>query len=231
MYCIKCGVELAESERKCPLCGTVPFHPELRRNAAPPPYPEYKVPDGHISRRAVLFVITLISLIAAVQLIIVDISITGTLTWSFYASGGVVLAYIMALLPLWFIKPNPVIFVPIDFAAACLYVAAVNHITGGDWFMSLALPIIGIACIIVTTVVTLRRYVRGGFFFIYGGAVIASGIYVSLIEFFIHITFDIGKYFYWSFYPLTGAVLLGLAMILIGICRPIREALEKKFFI
>ena len=29
MYCIKCGVRLADTERSCPLCGTVCFHPDL----------------------------------------------------------------------------------------------------------------------------------------------------------------------------------------------------------
>ena len=29
MYCIKCGVELADSEKVCPLCGTRVFHPDL----------------------------------------------------------------------------------------------------------------------------------------------------------------------------------------------------------
>ena len=27
MYCVKCGVELADSQRVCPLCGTRVFHP------------------------------------------------------------------------------------------------------------------------------------------------------------------------------------------------------------
>ena len=29
MYCIKCGVELADSEKVCPLCATRVFHPEM----------------------------------------------------------------------------------------------------------------------------------------------------------------------------------------------------------
>ena len=29
MYCIKCGVKLADTEKKCPLCGTVVYHPEF----------------------------------------------------------------------------------------------------------------------------------------------------------------------------------------------------------
>ena len=37
MYCIKCGVELADSEKRCPLCGTPVFHPDLPRNLTEPP--------------------------------------------------------------------------------------------------------------------------------------------------------------------------------------------------
>ncbi len=231
MYCIKCGVELADSEKKCPICGTVPYHPELKRNITAPRYPEYTEQTKHITRRTVMFIVTVLFAIAAIQIAICDIVITGGISWSAYASGGVILLYLLAILPFWFRDPNPVIFVPCGFTAVGLYVAMINLMTHGDWFISFGLPTVGIAGIIITAVVTLRKYVRGGFFFIYGGATIASGIYVSLIELFIHITFNTGKYFYWSVYPLTVSALLGLAMIVIGICRPIREALEKKFFI
>ena len=30
MYCVKCGVELADSQRVCPLCGTRVFHREAK---------------------------------------------------------------------------------------------------------------------------------------------------------------------------------------------------------
>ncbi len=230
MYCIKCGVELADSEKKCPLCGLEPYHPELSRTLAPKAYPEYEAPKTKINRKTVMFILTVISFVCTAQLFICDISITGRVTWSLYAGGGLMLFYIIAMLPLWFKKPNPVIFVPCDFAAATLYLLVINLITGGDWFLSFALPISAVACIITTTVVTLRRYVHGGFFFIYGGAIIAAGIYICLIEFFLHITFGVNFYF-WSFYPFTACILLGLAMMLIGICKPVRQALEKKFFI
>lgn len=32
MYCIKCGVKLADSEKKCPLCNTIVCHPEFEPN-------------------------------------------------------------------------------------------------------------------------------------------------------------------------------------------------------
>ena len=43
MYCVKCGVELGESEKKCPLCGTTVFHPEMEPPTGKGPYP----PEEH----------------------------------------------------------------------------------------------------------------------------------------------------------------------------------------
>ena len=39
MYCVKCGVELADSEKVCPLCGTRAFHPDMPPQQGEPPYP------------------------------------------------------------------------------------------------------------------------------------------------------------------------------------------------
>ena len=39
MYCVKCGVELADGEKQCPLCGTRVYHPDIQTNEAFPPYP------------------------------------------------------------------------------------------------------------------------------------------------------------------------------------------------
>ena len=40
MYCIKCGVALAESEEKCPLCGTRVYHPDLEIPHGDPLFPD-----------------------------------------------------------------------------------------------------------------------------------------------------------------------------------------------
>ena len=36
-------------------------------------------------------------------------------------AGALVVSYVVLALPVWFRRPNPVIFVPCDFAAAALY--------------------------------------------------------------------------------------------------------------
>lgn len=231
MYCIKCGVELADGQSKCPLCGTVVYHPDIPVTEAKPPYPSYVRPPMRVNHRGVMFLVTMVYVMLIIQLIICDFSISGGFVWSLYADGGLLLSYILFLLPLWFRRPNPVIFVPCDFVAIALYLLFIDLVTGGDWFLSFAFPVVGIAGIIVTTVVALVRYVRRGYFFIFGGAVIACGGYLMLLEFFLNITFKLRGTFIWSIYPLIGCFLMGMALIVIGISKPLRESLSKKFFL
>ena len=231
MYCVKCGVELADGESKCPLCGTPVYHPDIPVTDAKPPYRSYVRPPMRVNHRGVMFLVTMVYVMLILQLIICDFSISGGFVWSLYADGGLVLSYIVFLLPLWFRRPNPVIFVPCDFAAVALYLLFIDLMTGGNWFLSFAFPVVGIAGIIVTAVVALVRYVRRGYFFIFGGAVIACGGYLVLLEFFLNITFKLRGTFIWSIYPLIGCFLMGMALIVIGISKPLRESLSKKFFL
>jgi hypothetical protein len=231
MYCIKCGVELAESEKKCPLCGTRVYHPDLPSPSGEPTYPNRRPPRRTINRYAPLYLVTLLVVMLALQLTVLDLLTGDGFSWSYYATGGLLLIYILVVLPLWFRRPNPVIFVPCDFVAIEAYVLGVCLMTGGEWFVSFAFPVVGIFGLLTTAVITLCRYVRRGYFFIGGGATLALGAYVVLLEMFIHITFTVDHVIFWSLYPMIGCALMGLFLILAGICRPLREALAKKFFV
>ena len=92
MYCIKCGVELADSERVCPLCGTRVFHPDLPCGQGEPPYP----PDEHprheeVSRIGVMFVVSVCMLLPAVISVLCDWRINGRIIWSGFVVGGLAL--------------------------------------------------------------------------------------------------------------------------------------------
>ena len=231
MFCIKCGVELSDTEKSCPLCGTTVYHPDLVQKEVAPNYPPYRRPHSRINRRGVLFLITVCCVMLAIQLLVLEISVFGQLRWSLYAVGGLILAYIIMLLPTWFSRPNPVIFVPCDFAAAILYLLFINEFTGGDWFLTFALPVAFWAAVIVTAIITLSRYIGRGYFFIFGGASVLTGAFVVMIEILLHLTFAPPKFYFWSVYPLIGFTLIGIALIVIGICRPLRESLAKRIFI
>ena len=139
MYCIKCGVELADSEKVCPLCGTRVFHPDLPRAQGEPPYPpQAQARPEEVSHTGALFVLTVLLALPAVLSILCDWRVNGRIVWSGYSVGGAALLYVMVVLPLWFRRPNPVIFVPVDFAAIGLYLLYINFATGGHWFLTFA---------------------------------------------------------------------------------------------
>ncbi len=231
MYCVNCGVELADSEKKCPLCGTAVYHPDLKQQPAPSPYPPYTPPGERMKPAGILFVLTVLCSLPFVLTLLCDWSINHGITWSGYAAGAVLLFYILALLPMWFKKPNPVIFTPVDFAAIALYLLYINLQTGGHWFLTFAFPVTGGIGLIVTAVVTMLHYLRRGHLYVFGGAMIASGGFAVLMEFLLNLTFGFQHGFIWSIYPLAALFLLGMMLIVIAICKPLRESLRKIFFL
>lgn len=231
MYCIKCGVKLADTEKQCPLCGTVPFHPDIDRETADSLYPQGRYPVQQVSRSGAMIVIITVFLLPLLITLLCDLQINGKVTWSGYVIGALLLGYVVLVLPFWFKRPNPVVFVPCDFAAAGLYLLYIDLATGGGWFLSFAFPVVTCLGFIVTTVVVLLRYLRRGRLYIFGGANIALGAFMPLMEYFINVTFDRPRLAAWSPYPMIALVLLGGMLIFLAICRPARETMERKFFL
>lgn len=230
MYCIYCGVELSNSEKACPLCGTRVVHPDVPPHTEPAPYPPAKPLPGQWNPKGILFIITVLTLLAGGIMLLCDLRLNHTVGWSGYAIGGVALTYIIAVLPGWFQKPNPVLLVPVDLIAAMLYLLYIDLATKGKWFLPFAFPVVGIIMLLATAVVALCRYMKRGHLFIYGAAFIALGCFTMLFELFSVITFG-GRWFVWSIYPLIGCCCLGVMLIIIGLSPTLRESLHKKFFV
>jgi hypothetical protein len=155
----------------------------------------------------------------------------GGIVWAGYVIGGLLLSYVVLILPLWFRNPNPVIFVPCDFAAAGLYLLYINLATGGRWFLSFAFPVTGFVGLVVTAVVVLRRYIRRGRLYVFGGGILALGAFMPIMETLLVITFSSIPFMGWCFYPLIALGLLGGMLLFLAICKPARHSMARKFFI
>lgn len=230
MYCVNCGVKLADTEKQCPLCGIRAFHPDLTREEGENLYPKDRYPANPKSSRVIQIIVTALFLLPLLITLQCDLQINRAITWSGYVVGALLMSYVIIVLPNWFRKPNPVIFVPIDFGAVGLYVLYINLATGGGWFLSFAFPIIGGVGLIVTAVVTLMRYVPKGALYTFGGAFVALGGFMVLVEFLESVTFDV-KMVGWSVYPLLTLVILGGILIYLAANRNARQTMERKFFL
>lgn len=229
MYCIKCGVKLADTEKKCPLCGTVVYHPELKQPEGEPLYPRGRMPKEAPGSKILNGAVIILFLIPLLVCFAADLHMDGRIGWFYYVAGASLLAYIILALPLWFRKPNPVIFVPCDFAAAGAYLLYIDLATGGNWFLSFAFPVLGGLCLITCAVVTLLYYLRRGKLYIIGGALIALGAFMLLVEFLMGLTFGLPK-IGWSIYPLCVLAMSGGLLIYFAINRSAREMMERKLF-
>lgn len=231
MYCINCGARLADGEKQCPLCGTIPYHPELSQPEAERLYPMDQAPALRLKPKGVQIILAAAVAVTMLLCLLIDLQINGRMVWSDYVLGALGLFYVVVLLPLWFRKPNPVIFVPCDFVAVGLYLLYIDLACGGNWFLSFAFPVVGIAGVIVTAVTVLLRYLRRGRLYIIGGALIAAGGFMPLIEFLLDITIGKEDFIGWFVYPLVVLVFLGGVLIFLAAYRPARENMERKFFI
>ena len=229
MYCIKCGVKLETSEEVCPLCGTAVCHPDVKIDREKQLYPKGRIPEIKHRSKAFNGAVIIMFLIPIVVSFLADFHFDREIRWFAYVLGALVIGYTVFALPLWFEKPNPVIFTPCVVAETIGYLLYINCVNGGGWFLSFAFPVAGGFGLIATAVVALLYYVRKGKLYIWGGAFILTGGFIMLIEFFMSITFDI-EFFGWSLYPLSVLVLLGGLMIYLAINKSAREVMERKLF-
>lgn len=231
MYCVNCGVKLEDTEKRCPLCDTTVYHPKVKQKKGESLYPKDTYPEVELSPVLSNIIITVLFALPAIITAVCDLHYNKTISWSGYVIGGIMLSYFVFVMPAWFKKPNPVIFVPVSFVLTGGYLAFINFETKGHWFISFAMPLCIALGVILTTVVTLLKYVRRGKLYVFGGAFLALGAIMYPLEILINLTFNIPTFVCWFLYPLISLGIIGGLLIFLGICRPARKKMEKKFFV
>lgn len=229
MYCIKCGVRLADTERKCPLCGTVVYHPELKQKDEQPLYPVNKMPEHYAGEKAVSGAILILFFVPLMISFFADWQTNGKLDWFGYVAGALGIVYVIFALPMWFQKKEPVFLSCCSFLSVAVYVLYICMKTNGNWFLTLALPLLVGGCILTCTMIGLFKYVKKGVLFILGGGFIALGGLTILTEVLLNVTFQLG-FSGWSVYPFIVLFVFGSLLIYLGINHTAREVVKRKLF-
>ena len=231
MYCINCGVKLGDTEVKCPLCGVVVYHPDLRRPEADPLYPRQRYPAEQVASRAAQIVVTTLMAIALLTTLYIDYQIHAAVTWSGFAAGGILIAYVLLVLPSWFKHLKLLVYIPGVTASVALYLLYIDHVTQGGWFFCFALPVTAYVGAMLTVQVYLLSRRRDMALTILGGGFIALGFLMILMEHLIFHVFQRERFVGWSVYPLISLALFGAMLIFLAVNRRAREKMERKFFI
>ena len=230
MYCIKCGVKLSDGQTICPVCNTRVYHPDLEiiENNT---YPKGPFKSEEFNRKGLMFVITILFLIPLILPVILELTWHDRIEWSGYVAGGTLVFYISFILPSWFKRANPVIFVPCSFVVSTGYLLYICLHTGGKWFMPFVFPLALSMAVIVSAITTLLYYLKRGKLYVVGGGLIALGLWTVLLELLIRSTFGVYSIVMWSSASLTVLALSGITLIIIAIVKPLKESLRRIFFI
>jgi len=229
MYCCRCGVRLQDGAGRCPLCGTpVPScgGEEIEKSAL---YSDRYPSENRHGRFFALGIATVVMAAVCAVCLILCLKTYGRVFWSGYVMLGLALAWIVLILPLWFRRRNPLIFIPVDFAAAGGYLLYICLYNRQSWFLSFAFPVVALLCILSETAAAMFLHITKGRLYITGGLMIAAGASCMLIEFFEHLTFGTPM-FAWSLYGVSLFSVLGLFLIAAAVIPPLRSGLERRFF-
>lgn len=161
-YCVRCGVELAPSEKTCPLCMTPVLDPDEVPEAVEKPYPDgLETVNAHIDHRYFAQLAVLFLAIPLAAVLILDLLIFRRVTWSSYVLGAGGCVCLWVILPFFLDVKKPYLYIAVDILSASAYLGLIAwRVNGMDWYSFVALPLTllaGLAAILCVYVARRRR--------------------------------------------------------------------------
>ena len=231
-YCVNCGVELASSEKVCPLCETEVLNPHSPWSEPfSLPYPKRREYSSRkLQRRFFAELLSVLLLIPIFICLLCDLIATGSVSWSLIVFGGCALFFVWLVLPLYFKKPHTPTYLAAAYVATLIYLFCISIPTGGGWFFKYAFPITLCAEVFVTLIVLIFKKRKVTFLFGTGLILFASGVFTVCVEVILTLTSSPKLSLVWSPFALVPCVALSLASLFIDSRLKLKEEIRKRLF-
>jgi len=184
-YCVKCGVELDNKLKSCPLCNTPVYLPEEPDGNSYKPYPERIQRDSTryinlVPSKAFVYLMTFILIIPVIVCLMIDIRRNGTISWSFYPVTSIILVWILMAYPALMKRYSFLKVLTIDIYSIVLFLISLDAYAGN--FLSWS--VYPVASLLLVWVYFLLGFLFGKRhpFFLVFIAYISTGLYLYLIE-------------------------------------------------
>lgn len=229
-YCVHCGVKLGGAESCCPLCGTPVIDPsDMDRTPAekafPPHTPEQKIT---ISRRFLISLYTMTMLIPAVLCLVINLLLSGQVTWSAYPAGALTLLYIGALVFTLTAKYKRRTATAAAFVLVSLYTWMCERLSAAPgWFFPIALPLLAFFFASMLILTTLYANGKVGKFTFAAAFILLAGLLCLSAE--TLISLHDGQFsLNWSLFVAAPCVFVSAIFFYINSYRPLREELRRR---
>ena len=231
-YCVNCGVELADSEKRCPLCHVEVVNPKAQWvEPEERPYPHHMdTIIKRIDRRYFATLAGLLLTIPCVITVLLNILSDNGITWSSYLIGAVAVMYICVFLPFFFKKYHTVTFLSADCAAMLLYLLFIERMNGGQWFMGLGLPLTAAASVCMLALALVFTKARLSMLVKVGIVLIAVGVFAVCADLIIRLYLYGRIELAWSYYVLIPCMVLGVAAMVMEHRQNLKERIRRRLF-
>ncbi len=230
-YCVHCGVKLGDSEKRCPLCLTPVIDPAQPRDpSVPRPYP-VRTPEQELKQNK-RFLLTLASVMLAapaVLCLVIDLMISGTVTWSGYASGALLMLFFSVSVPLLTSSHQALWTVGTAFLSLNGYLFLVEQLSSsGPWFFPIALPALTLCAVMLTLMILLYRRDYLNRLTFLAAAFIGVALECVLIEWLIYLQAGKTGGFVWSPFVFAPCLFMSAALFFINYNRAVREEVRRR---
>lgn len=228
-FCVNCGVKLAKSEGKCPLCKTEVLNPNVKDKDIQSIYPEKIEKLSNINWNYVMKLISILLVIFGLISVICDLLIIGHMTWSIYVIGAVL--YLGSLSSfLHFKKPYiPIIISTMGAELFILLIAYLNNFL--NIFKFLIMPFIFIESILFLIVIWIVRRKKKNIVRMISFCLFMFSLAIISIEVLIDLYSNIDVILSWSVYVTLPILIISLGLILLSFNKKILEEIKKRIFI
>ena len=232
-YCVNCGVELAESEKHCPLCGVEVFNPAKPwQEQTVRPYPQrLETIVQRIDRRYLAGLISMLLLIPLCITVLINLLTEGAITWSVYVIGGIALLFCSAPLPCFFKKPRPILCVSINVAVLLLFLWTIDWMhPGANWFWPFACPLTLTAAVFLLAILFLFRTRVRRLLTRTATVLFAIGAFLVCLEVLLNLYLLRSPIPTWSCFPLIPCWVLAGVLLLVRSRTRLLEEIHRRLF-
>ena len=230
-YCVHCGVKLGDGEKKCPLCMTPVFDPvEPERPSAPRSYP-VRTPEQELKRNTqfLLVMAALMLAVPALLCLIIDLLVSGGVTWSAYASSALILLFAAVSVSIWVDRYQAYAVVGTSFLCLNAYLFLVERFSNsGTWFFKIALPAITLFALMLTFIILMYRKQVLNKLTLIAASFAAVALECVSIEWLLAAANGSKDGFIWSPFVLAPCMCISLALFFINYNRAVREEVRRR---
>ncbi len=161
-YCVNCGVELDNSAKRCPLCDTPVYNPQmLNHEKEVTPFSQVPVIPSQVKTRFIALIVSVVMLIPSLVCLMLNLFFSPDNLLYVYTSSTIFLCWIVFVFPFIISKVKPYLLWAFDSVAIALYVFLFyfKNIYEENWYYSIALPSLAIisACVLYYIFWTRKR--------------------------------------------------------------------------